>query len=416
MTDTSSSPIQQWRENINILNTALRREADKVKCDTSTTATVNPAFVNYIGQVVPLDSSVSLMREIYSLSSTGADFFSEVDSFLNPAWPLMELKPHTASIEEIERSIIETAQYVWSHCAQSVKITTNILEGKSGYDTRWRTIWEVLIAMAQQTKEVKRFFQILSQWVQTEEYIDEVPFLIASPGFSKGMYIYYSPKHIQECRDNDPRKWAFWDVLKWAFTSGWKYPQAIQVWKDAMALLIYRGSQLVGAGSADASKDAQINSIVQARKGGIGNSDIMINSQLFRELGYRPSSQSIDEKTDTQEKKAFYESMGYEFVRKVIPNLVAQAWVNGTGFVKNIQTQEELEKVKRLQDMEETMYAQYRIGLVDTNKANDPQLASDIAEIIRNSKKQRKSIEETGKNICDSLKKQAKNIFAWRCE
>jgi hypothetical protein len=84
--------------------------------------------------------------------------------------------------------------------------------------------------------------------------------------------------------------------------------------------------------------------------------------------------------------------------------------------VKNIQTQEELEKVKRLQDMEETMYAQYRIGLVDTNKANDPQLASDIAEIIRNSKKQRKSIEETGKNICDSLKKQAKNIFAWRCE
>jgi hypothetical protein len=85
MTDTSSSPIQQWRENINILNTALRREADKVKCDTSTTATVNPAFVNYIGQVVPLDSSVSLMREIYSLSSTGADFFSEVDSFLNPA-------------------------------------------------------------------------------------------------------------------------------------------------------------------------------------------------------------------------------------------------------------------------------------------------------------------------------------------
>jgi hypothetical protein len=92
-----------------------------------------------------------------------------------------------------------------------------------------------------------------------------------------------------------------------------------------MALLIYRGSQLVGAGSADASKDAQINSIVQARKGGIGNSDIMINSQLFRELGYRPSSQSIDEKTDTQEKKAFYESMGYEFVRKVIPNLVAQA-------------------------------------------------------------------------------------------
>ena len=48
----------------------------------------------------------------------------------------MELKPHTASIEDIEQSILETAQYVGSHCAQSVKITTNILEGKAGYDTR----------------------------------------------------------------------------------------------------------------------------------------------------------------------------------------------------------------------------------------------------------------------------------------
>ena len=85
MTDTASSPIQQWRENIDTLITALRREADKVKCNTNTTSTAKPAFVNYIGQVVPLDSSVSLMREVYSLSSTGADFFSEVDSFLDTA-------------------------------------------------------------------------------------------------------------------------------------------------------------------------------------------------------------------------------------------------------------------------------------------------------------------------------------------
>ncbi|MEI6710721.1 MAG: hypothetical protein WCK88_00110 [bacterium] len=78
---------------------------------------------------------------------------------------------------------------------------------------------EILIAEAQQTKEVKRFFQILSQGIQTEEYIDEVPFLIATPGFSKDMYVYFSPKHIQECRDNDPKKKAFLEVLKSAFTS-----------------------------------------------------------------------------------------------------------------------------------------------------------------------------------------------------
>jgi len=64
--------------------------------------------------------------------------------------------------------------------------------------------------------------------------------LIATPGFSKDMYVYFSPKHLQECRDNDPRKKAIKDVMKEAFTSGWKYPQAMQVWKDAMALLLYR--------------------------------------------------------------------------------------------------------------------------------------------------------------------------------
>ncbi|MEI6710722.1 MAG: hypothetical protein WCK88_00115 [bacterium] len=48
----------------------------------------------------------------------------------------MELKPHKDSIEAIERSILDTTQYVGTRCAQSIKITTNILDGKSGYDTR----------------------------------------------------------------------------------------------------------------------------------------------------------------------------------------------------------------------------------------------------------------------------------------
>ncbi len=81
---------------------------------------------------------------------------------------------------------------------------------------------------------------------------------------------------------------------------------------------------MTGTASYDAGKEAQINSLVQARKGGVGNSDIMIDSQFFKEFGYRPNSQSTDEKIDTQERKTFYESMGYEFIRKVIPSIVAQ--------------------------------------------------------------------------------------------
>ncbi len=416
LSDASSSPLQKWRENIDILNNAIRQEATKVTCDAGA---ARSEMADYIARVVPLDSSVSLMREIYSLSSTGADFFSEVDSFLDQSGPVMELKSHLWLIEDVERSIIETAQFTWSHCAQSLKITTNILGEKSGYDTRWRTYSEVLVDMAKQTKEVKRFFQILSQWIQTEEYIDEVPFLIATPGFSRDMYMYYSPKYIQECRDNDPRKWAFMEVLKWAFTSGWKYPQAIKVWKDAMALLLYRGSQLVGAGSTDADKESQIQSIIQARKWGIGNSDIAINSQFFKEFWYRPNSKTVDEKTDTQEKKAFYESMGYEFMRKVIPSILRQGGTDGTGYVKNNQTKEETEKVQRLQDVEEMLYTLYgaRREEVALNKEKDSKIPTELVQTIQGSKESQKHLKEAWKNYCATLGKQATNISgAWRCK
>jgi len=91
-----------------------------------------------------------------------------------------------------------------------------------------------------------------------------------------------------------------------------------------MSLLLYRGGQIVGVSTYDANKESTINSIVQARKGGIGNSDIVINSQFFKEFGYRPNSKSVDEKIDTEERKDFYESIGYTFIRKVVPSLLKQ--------------------------------------------------------------------------------------------
>lgn len=62
-----------------------------------------------------------------------------------------------------------------------MRLKDDILAGKSGYITTQRTIGEVMVDMAKQTKQVKRFLQILSRGIQTEEYIDEVPFLIAPP-------------------------------------------------------------------------------------------------------------------------------------------------------------------------------------------------------------------------------------------
>ena len=111
MSDTAASPVQKWKANIDILNAAIRQEAGKATCASNATPT-NPGLTNYVTSVVPVNDTVGLMRDMYSLSSTGADFYAEVDAFLDPSGPLMELKPHRDSIEDIERSILETAQYV----------------------------------------------------------------------------------------------------------------------------------------------------------------------------------------------------------------------------------------------------------------------------------------------------------------
>ncbi|MFA6079923.1 MAG: hypothetical protein WC753_00375 [Candidatus Gracilibacteria bacterium] len=342
LSDTSSSPIQSYKKNIDTLNTFIRQQASTSSCES--------------GQSL---SAVSLMQEVSAFTSRAGDVFTQSSSFLDPAGPVNELKPHRENIEEIERSILDTTQYVGSRCAGGQKITEDAFQGKGGYDTRGRTISNVLDELARETNEVKRFFGIIGQGIQADEYIDEVPFPIASPGFSADMYVYFSPKKIQECRDNSPRKKAFMEMLKSAFTTGWKYPQAIQVWKDAMALLLYRGSSLAG-GPADAVKDAEIERIVQARRGGLGNSGIVINSQFFKEYGYRPKSQTPQETQQEMIKRVFFARTGYDFIRRVIPSLVAQeGGTGGSGYIKNIQTTEELDKIARWRAQDEANYDRY---------------------------------------------------------
>lgn len=55
---------------------------------------------------------------------------------------------------------------------------------------------------------------------------------------------FYSSTNIQQCHEQEPKNQKIKETLKQAFTTGWKYPQAIQIWKDAFALLLYRGGQL----------------------------------------------------------------------------------------------------------------------------------------------------------------------------
>ncbi len=416
LSDTSNSPIQAYKKNIDTLNTFVRQQASTSSCDTSAATS---SMWAYMATIIPMDSAVSLMKEVSSLVSSGSDFVTESDAFLDPAGPLNELKAHRDTIEKIERSIFETTQYVWAHCASWQKITEDAFHGQGGYNTRWRTLSTVLGEMVRETREVKRFFYILWQWIQTEEYIDEVPFPIASRGFSTNMYVYYSPKKLQDCRDNSPRKKAVQEMIKNAFATGWKYPQAIQVWKDAMALLLYRGSQLGGGGTYDPVKEAQINRIVKAKVWWLGNSDILINSQFFKEFWYRPNSKTTNESLQNLAKKIFYKGTWYDFVRKAIPSLIAQDKVSdGPGYIKSIQAKDELDKVARLRTMETSLYVQYSIRKesIAAKKAQDPKLTSDLAQIIGGTQLRQKDLKALYKLVCQNLGKQATNISgAWRC-
>jgi hypothetical protein len=76
------------------------------------------------------------------------------------------------------------------------------------------------------------------------------------------MRAFYTSEALQKCYDEEPKNVAIKKIMKESFTAGWKYPQAIAIWKQAFQLLLYS----TGVGEKDASKDAQIQAIISAQK------------------------------------------------------------------------------------------------------------------------------------------------------
>lgn len=77
---------------------------------------------------------------------------------------------------------------------------------------------------------------------------------------------YFTSDSLQKCHDVEPKNQTIKETMKNAFTSGWKYPGAIQIWKDAYRLLLYRGAQVTGSGQKDAAREAEMAGIVGAQK------------------------------------------------------------------------------------------------------------------------------------------------------
>ena len=113
-----------------------------------------------------------------------------------------------------------------------------------------------------QTTQVLKYLRNLIKQIASQEYVNEEKFSIAPAGFARDMANFYNSDALQKCSDEDPQNQAIKTAVQKAWTVGWKYPQAIKIWKDAFALLLYRSSQMVGAGTPDPSKDAQIKNIL----------------------------------------------------------------------------------------------------------------------------------------------------------
>lgn len=173
---------------------------------------------------------------------------SDVRFYFDNAGPLLRVEQDQQnSILEIQKKIIAAGVYIGSRCAQGTKFKSDIALSNSNYKTNGKTIQQVFGDLSSQNTEVLKFFRNLIKGIQSREYIDETSFLIAPKGFAQDMQKFYSSEAIQLCHDEEPKNVAVKEALKKAFTIGWKYPQAIQIWKDAFALLRYRGSQVSGS-------------------------------------------------------------------------------------------------------------------------------------------------------------------------
>ena len=192
---------------------------------------------------------------------------SEAAFYLNNSWPLLPIElEHQKSVLKIQEKIDNLTNSIGSQCAQIKPFDKDIQLKDSGYLTKWKKIEEVLGDLSSENTEVLKFLRFLITGIHSQEYTDETKFPIAPKGFATDMQKFYSSDAIQKCHDEDPKSKAITKTIKEAFTAGWKYPQAIQIWKDAWALLMYRSSQIIWSGTNDPAKEAQIQNLIQAQK------------------------------------------------------------------------------------------------------------------------------------------------------
>ena len=399
-----SPPVLSYSKNIDTLVTEIKKLAATVQCSQPT------GTPDYLRVVIPARSIQSLQQNMESIGYSLDTFTSDIGFYFNNTGMMMQVvASHQTSILDMQKKIMLAGQYVGSKCAQSVTFTTDVTLNNSTYSTKGSTLQQVLGDMYQQTKQVLFFFRNLTTNVADRTYIDEIPFPIAPTGFANAMRSFYTSKALQQCHDEDPKNKAIMDAIKKAFTTGWKYPQAIKIWKDAFALLLYRSGNLVGATKTDPAKEAQINNLVKAQKGGISNSRFILNSEFFKEFGSKAQNQTIQETVQDMAKRVAYQTFGFLFARQATGD-VAKTSTNGASV--NLDKYATYDtNAKDLATLDQSLYADYarRKTMVGQSKAQDANTVTGLVQTIELLEKNRAIIESNTKLACAILGKQGQN-------
>lgn len=409
-----SPPIQKWEKNVDTLIQEIKKlSGSEVQCN-------KPEWApKHLDVAIPIRSIQQLTWYMQSKWQSISALISEVRYYFDNSGMILPVEQnHQNSILNIQKKIVEAGIYIGNRCTQNKEFKNNVVLTDSLYKTEWKSIKIVLWDLSAQNTEVLKFFRNLVKNVQSREYITTNPLLTIAPNsFPQEMQDFYSVEAIQACHDEDPKNQSIKKTLKEAFTVWWKYPQAVKIWKDAFALLLYRSKTLVGAGETDAAKEAEIKNIVQAQKGGIGNSRFLINSQFFKEFGQRANNKTIMEQVKETGKRIAYEVYWPLFRRQVIEDAARssenQAFVNLVNYAKIDNNARELESVDK------SNYDAYgmRKIYVSQNKEQDPKTVTGLVQALEELEKARPTIEENVNLACnDVLNKQATNIDHPDCQ
>ncbi len=399
-----SPPIESYTKNIETLLEAAKNLATSSEC-------VKPEwYPSYLDVAIPAQSIQTLLNSFQSLGYNIGSLASDMRYYFDTTGMLLpSVQQHQSTILEIETTILSAGRFIGSRCGQAVRFEEDIEITWSLYKTKNRTLQDILTDSYAQTSHVLLFFRNLVTNVADREYLDETQFTLAPSWFATEMRKFYTSEALQKCHDADPKNESIREVMKKSFSFWWKYPQAIQIWKDAFALLLYRWGQIAGNTETDPAKDAQINTLVEAQKWGVGNSRFLLNSQFFKEFWKRANNQPVAETVKDTGKRIAYEVFWYIFLRQTLPDIKR---ANPEGYARPYEFSSFDTDARALAEIDRWLYNDYarRKVLVGQDKEQNPDTSVGLVQSIHELEKARPIIEENTNLACDSLNKQATNI------